>query len=113
MGPVLAAVVVNSLLAAQHAPPIPSLGVAAALQGSYGGVKTLATGIAAKMPDADYGFKPTAMAEVRTFAQVILHIAEGQFDTCAKVRGVSNPVQGRHLESELKAKGEIEKALAD
>lgn len=113
MQAVLAAIVVNSLLTLQQPPAVASVGVAAALQGSFAGVKSLAVGAAAKMPEADYGFKPSAMAEVRTFGQVIVHIAEGQFDTCAKVRGLANPVQGRHLEAELKVKADVEKALAD
>lgn len=113
MGAVFAAVVITSLLTVRQASPVPSAGVAAALQGSYGGVKTLATGLAAKMPEADYGFRPSAMPEVRTFGQVIAHIAEGQFDTCSRARAVPNPVQGRHLESELKTKADVEKALAD
>lgn len=91
----------------------PRVGVAAVLQGSYGGLKGIVTGVAAKMPETDYGSKPSSMPEVRTFGQVIAHIAEGQFDTCARVRGVTNPNQGRQLEQTLKTKAEFEKALAD
>jgi hypothetical protein len=53
------------------------------------------------------------MPEVRTFGQVIAHIAEGQFDTCARVRGIANPNEGKQLERTLKTKAEFEKALAD
>ena len=89
------------------------VGLTAALQGSYAGLKGMVTAEAAKMPEADYGSKPSAMAEVRTFSQVIAHIAEGQFDTCARVKGVPNPMQGRQLEQDLKTKADITKALAD
>ena len=89
------------------------VGVAAALQGSYSGLKSIVTGEAAKMPEADYGSKPSTMPEVRTFGQVIAHIADGQFDTCAKVRGVANPNEGKQLDQTLKTKAEFGKALAD
>ena len=101
-----------SALAQQSAVP-QHPGVAAVLQGSYTGLKGNVLGEAAKMPDADYGSKPSSMPEVRTFGQVIAHIAEGQFDACARVRGVPNPNQGKQLERELKTKTEFEKALAD
>jgi len=102
-----------SVLATQQQLAPQHVGVAAALQGSYKGVKALVTGEAEKMPEGDYGSKPSSMPEVRTFGQVIAHIAEGQFDTCSKVSGLPNPAQGRHLETELKTKAEFQKALAD
>jgi hypothetical protein len=89
------------------------VGLVAALQGSYGGLKGMVTAVAAEMPEPDYGSKPSAMPEVRTFGQVIAHIAQSQFDVCARVRSVPNPMQGRHLEQDLKSKADIEKALAD
>jgi hypothetical protein len=113
MDAALAAVLLLSAALAQQSSTPQRVGVAAALQGSYAGVKTLVTGEAAKMPEVDYGSKPSSMPEVRTFGQVIAHIAEGQFDTCARVRSVPNPNQGKHLEQELKGKAEFEKALAD
>ena len=118
MGSALPAIVVlYSALAQQPSAPQASgptrVGAAAVLQASYNGLKGMVTGEAAKMPEADYGSKPSSMPEVRTFGQVIAHIAEGQFDACARVRGVANPNQGRQLEQTLKTKTEFEKALAD
>src|SRR5689334_14813799 len=89
------------------------VGLAAVLQGSYAGLKSTVIAEAAAMPQADYGSKPSAMPEVRTFAQVIAHIAESQFDTCARVKRVPNPGLGKHLEQDLKTKADVEKALAD
>lgn len=89
------------------------VGLAAVLQGSYEGLKRSVTAEAAKMPEAHYGSKPSAMPDVRTFAQVIAHIAESQFDTCARVKNVPSPSQGKHLEQDLKTKADVEKALAD
>lgn len=65
------------------------------------------------MPDADFGFRPSSQPEVRTFAQVVAHIAASQFSTCANLRGVANPVAGRDLEKELTDRSAVLKALAD
>lgn len=40
---------------------------------------------AEKMPAADYGFKPTP--EVRTFGQLIIHIADAQTGMCSIAKG--------------------------
>lgn len=40
---------------------------------------------ARKMPEEQYGFRPTA--EVRTFGQILAHIAETQYIGCGSVRG--------------------------
>ena len=112
-----AVVLLCAALAQRPSAPQPSgpprVGVAAVLQGTYGGLKSTVIAEAAKMPEADYGSKPSTMPEVRTFGQVIAHIAEGQFDSCARVRGVANPNQGKQLEQTLKTKADFEKALAD
>lgn len=112
-----AVVLLSAALAQRPSAPQPSgaprVTVAAALQGSYTGMKTIVSGEADRMPEADYGSKRSTMPEVRTFGQVIAHIAEGQFDTCARVRGVANPNQGKQLEQTLKTKAEFQKALAD
>ena len=42
---------------------------------------------AAAMPDADYGFKPTP--EVRSFAQLVGHVATANFLFCAQANGMS------------------------
>lgn len=109
----LVTIFLTSAVAAQQPAPPRQVGIAAALQGSYAGQKGTVVDEAAKMPEADYGFKPSSMADVRTFGQVVAHIADAQFDTCAKVRGVSNPNQGKHLEQDLKTKADLTKALSD
>ena len=88
-------------------------GLAMALQLSYGGIKADLIAEAEKMPEADYGFKPGPMPDVRTFGQLFAHVAAGQFGTCAAVRGVPNPSAGKNLQEELKTKAEFVKALAD
>ncbi len=87
--------------------------VAVAIQRGYMTIKTNLTQAAEKMPEADYNSKPSTMAEVRTYGQLFAHIAQSQFGTCAVVKGVANPMMGRQLETELKTKAELVKALTD
>jgi hypothetical protein len=89
------------------------VGLATSLQRAYAAIKVNLTGEAEKMPDADYGSKPSSMPEVRTFGQAIAHVAQAQFGACSVVKGVPNPMQGRNLEQELKTKPEFVKALGD
>ncbi len=65
------------------------------------------------MPADDYSFKPGAAGEMRTYGQVLLHVAESQFGTCASLKGVANPREGRSLERELTAKTDVIKALSE
>jgi uncharacterized damage-inducible protein DinB len=82
------------------------------LQNAYGNIKRNLTEAAAKLTDADYGFKPTSMAEVRTFGQLFGHVANAQFGQCAAAKGVPNPNMGTNNEQKT-SKAEIVKALAD
>ena len=89
------------------------VGLAMGLQISYGGSKANLVSEAEKMPEADVGFKPGSMPEVRAFGQIFAHVAAGQFGVCAAVKGVPDPTQGRNLEQELRTKAEFMKILAD
>ena len=89
------------------------VGLALYLQSSYAGLKADLTAAAEQMPDADYGFKPTTMPEVRSYGQLFAHVAAGQFGTCARLSGRPDPVAGRNLEEELQTKASIIDALAD
>jgi hypothetical protein len=113
----LVCVLSGLLLAASTAsaqPPAPGpVGLAQGLQNAYNNLKRNATESADKMPDADYGSKPSTMAEVRTFGQLWGHLAQSQFGQCSAAAGVPNPSQGKQLEQELKTKAEFVKALAD
>ena len=100
-------------LGAQPIPTGMKVGLSTYLQAGYGGLKAELTQAADMMPDADYGFRPAAAPEMRTYGQLFAHIAESQYGTCASIRSVPNPVAGRSLERELKSKAEFVKALAD
>jgi hypothetical protein len=65
------------------------------------------------MPDADFGFKPSPMPEVRTYGKLFGHVANAQFGSCAAAKGVANPNQGQNQETKNSTKAEFAKALAD
>lgn len=113
--PILALVLVlcSSAWASAQIPPGMKVGLTQYLQGGYEGLKASVIVAANKMPEPDFGFRPSTMPEVRTFAQVLAHIAESQFSTCANLKGGSNPMAGRSLEKELATKAAVIKALQD
>src|SRR5437868_2517910 len=51
----------------------------------YTGIKTNITKMAEAMSEENYSFKPTP--EIRTFGQMIGHIADAQLGTCSAVNG--------------------------
>jgi len=66
---------------------------------------------AEKMPDADYGFKPSP--DVRTFAQQVAHVADDQYNLCAPAKGEARKVAYTAIESTLSGKADLVVALKD
>lgn len=62
------------------------------------------------MSEEDYAFRPTP--DVRTFGQIIAHIAENNYFFCAVANGDSVPPV-RDIEKTTAAKAEIERALTE
>ena len=87
------------------------IGLARYLQGGYRGSARSLQEAAEKMPAADYGFKPSTMAEARTFAAVIAHAADGMFAECAVARGVAPPAVS--IEKGATTKAGVVQGLAD
>lgn len=102
-----------TLVRAQPIPAGMKVGLPQYLQAGYNGVKQELLEAAADMPAADYGFKPGAAGEMRTYGQVLLHVAESQFSTCASLKGVANQREGGRLERELTAKTDVLKVLSE
>lgn len=75
----------------------PRLGIAASFQRSYNQMKRFITAQAERMPEAEYAFRPTA--DVKTFGQLMGHIADYNYVFCAPARGGVNPMAGTSLES--------------
>lgn len=93
---------------AQSANPL-----SAGAKSTYDIIKGYVTKAAAKMPEADYGFKPTE--DVRSFGQLVAHIADANFGFCAAVLG-EQPTAGGFggvIEKSKTSKADLEKALAD
>jgi hypothetical protein len=99
------------VVSAQGRGPGGPVGLAAGLQASYNRIKGLLTASADKLPEADYGFKPTP--DIRSYGQLWGHVANFHFGTCAQVKGVPNPNQGNNLENSATTKAAVVKALAD
>jgi len=61
------------------------------------------------MPEANYTFKPTP--DVRSFGEIVGHVASAQFNFCAAARGMANP---NHQDNEkLATKAALVQALKD
>lgn len=63
---------------------------------------------AEKMPEESYAFKPSH--DVRSFAELLGHIANAEYNFCASVAGEPNPNK-TNIEKDKKAKAEIVEAL--
>jgi uncharacterized damage-inducible protein DinB len=66
---------------------------------------------AEQMPESDYGFKP--VDSVRTFGQIIAHVAEANYEICSVAKGEKTPFPEDHFETTAKTKAEIVKAVTD
>ena len=63
---------------------------------------------AAKMPEESYGFKPSH--DVRSFGELIGHIANAEYNMCAALAGEKNP-NTTNIEKDKKTKADITEAL--
>ncbi len=76
----VAAVCLGCLLQAQTADPMST-----EAKRAYDGIKRNLIAMAEAMPEDQYGFQPTP--EIRTFGQLMAHIADAQTRTCSAVNG--------------------------
>jgi uncharacterized damage-inducible protein DinB len=96
---------------AQPAAPDPSNPISASLRNLYMGNRNNIVRTADKMPEENYGMRPGAQTEVRTFGQQVAHVATYNFLWCSQAKGEKNPSPG-NLEK-LTAKADIMKVLND
>ena len=61
-------------------------------KGIYNTVKNNLVKAAEKMPEENYAFKPTP--EVRSFGQLVGHVADAQYGFCSAALGEKNPAPG-------------------
>jgi uncharacterized damage-inducible protein DinB len=74
---------------------------------AYGNVKNNLLLSAEKVPEEDYSFKPTD--EVRSFGQIIGHVADAQYMFCSMAIGEKNPAP--NIEKTKTAKADLIAAL--
>jgi uncharacterized damage-inducible protein DinB len=98
-------------LAAQTSPQAPSKDLSAWLRNSYATNRKFIARTAEKMPEEFYGLRPGAQPEVRTFGQLIGHLANFNYRWCSDAKGEKNPMEETDFEK-LTAKADLIKALS-
>jgi uncharacterized damage-inducible protein DinB len=74
---------------AQTAPAAPADLIVTNARQSWGNLKYFVLRAAEKMPEDQYAYRPTA--EVRSFGQLIWHVARLEYFVCAAVKGAPQP----------------------
>lgn len=78
---------------------------------AWEGSKRNLTRSAELMPEADYGFRP--VSTVRTFGQILAHVAGANYVFCAAAKGETSPHEEAAFEKTATTRAQIIKALAD
>jgi len=85
-------------------------GYTGSIRSSWDRVKRLVAASADAMPEANYSFRPTA--DVRTFGELIGHLANEHYMICSGVKGDKNPQESVDYEKKT-AKADLVKALQE
>ena len=105
--------VIPIALLAQEKPPAPATPpanpITASEKGLYGFVSDAVVRAAQKMPEENYSFRPTP--EVRSFGQLVGHVADANFSFCSQAAGEPNPSSG--IEKTRTTKADLVAALKD
>jgi len=110
---VLALVTTAFASAGAQTPPAQGSGqgpMAAWLRGAFSANRDYIARAADGMPEDNYNMRPGAQAEVRTFGQLVGHLAEFNYLWCSQAKGEKNPAQGKYFEK-LTTKAELVKAI--
>lgn len=67
---------------------------------------------AEKFPGEFYGLRPGPQTEVRTFGQLVGHLANFNYLWCSQAKNEKNPMEGKDFEK-LTSKADLTKALGD
>ena len=87
----------------------PSNPISASEKGFYTLVSGDVIAAAEKMPEQNYSFKPTP--DVRSFGQLVGHVADAQYGFCSTATGVTNPM--KEIEKTKTSKADLVTALKD
>lgn len=94
---------------AQESPATPANPISASEKGFYSLVSGEVIAAAEKMPEENYSFKPTP--EVRSFGQIVGHVADAQYGMCSTALGEPNPAKG--IEKTKTSKADLVSALKE
>lgn len=89
----------------------PANPISDAIRGGWNGAKGNISGSASAMPEAKYGFKP--VDSVRTYGQILAHIAGANYIFCSAARGEKSPHTEDAFEKTATTRAAIVKALED
>ncbi len=78
-------------------------------KGDYMRIRNYFIRSAEKMPEANYGFRPTP--EVRTFGQIVAHVADDQYNICSMAKGEARHAAYTEIENTLSSKADLVIAL--
>ncbi len=81
------------------------------LKRDYKGVRDYFTRAAEKMPEANYGFRPSP--DVRSFGEQVAHVADDQYNLCAPAKGETRKAAYTDIENRLTKKAELVAALKE
>ena len=78
---------------------------------AYTNIKNNLLRMAEKMPEEHYGFQPTP--EIRTFGQLVAHVADAQTRTCAAVKGEQKSANAGSKTSKADLVAALKESFAD
>jgi uncharacterized damage-inducible protein DinB len=102
--------ILAATLAGAQTPAASDTGYTATVRSRWNSVKRNVAASAEKMPDANYGFKPTP--DVRSFGELIGHLANEHYLLCSQLRGEKNSMVDVDFEKKT-TKAELVKAIND
>src|ERR1700732_4342391 len=96
-------------------PAVPALAqtgsaIPGAVKGMQGAVQQNLAEAAAKMPEAEYSFKPTP--DVRSFGELVGHVSNANFYFCSTAKGEASPAK-TNFEKAATTKADLVKGLND
>jgi uncharacterized damage-inducible protein DinB len=93
-------------------PPPPAMALTASIKSTYDMVKDYLTRSLEQMPERDLGFKPAgAVKEVRTFGQIVGHLADSNYRLCGPASAEEAP--SHDFEHTATSKAALQQALSE
>ena len=77
----------------------------------YTNIKGFFIRAAEKMPEENYGFKPSP--DVRSFGQQVAHVADDQYNLCSPAKGETRKASYTQIEDTLSKKADLVAALKE